>query len=231
MLVKRHGTLLLVAAVLVSQQSFANHVWPQKVDVLAATSAPDVTDRPDPVSAQLTARLEKHRIHIQGFDRASDTTYANPNGTFTTEISAGPIRTAGPNGWVPIDTHLVADRGRYRPAAADGGATISAGGSDDIATATSGAAHVGIGFGASLPTPTINGATAVYTNAIPGVNVVATAVESGFDIQLLLTSRPTGPLTFNFPLHVTGLKVTQDSSGILRYLDRAGNEGLLRPPR
>jgi RHS repeat-associated protein len=224
MLVKRHGTLLLVAAVLVSQQSFANHVWPQKVDVLAATSAPDVTDRPDPVSAQLTARLEKHRIHIQGFDRASDTTYANPNGTFTTEISAGPIRTAGPNGWVPIDTHLVADRGRYRPAAADGGATISAGGSDDIATATSGAAQVGIGFGASLPTPTVNGSTAVYTNAIPGVNVVATAVESGFDIQLLLTSRPTGPLTFNFPIHLTGLKVTQDSSGALRYLDPAGNE-------
>jgi hypothetical protein len=231
MLVKRHATLLLIAALLASQQYIADHVWPPQVARAASPSQPDVTDRPDPVSAQLTARLEKHRVHIQNFDNASDTTYANSNGTFTTEISAGPIRTSGPNGWIPIDTQLVADGGRYRPAAADGGASISAGGSGDIATATSGGAQVGIGFGASLPTPTINGATAVYTNAIPGVNVVATAVESGFDIQLLLTSRPTGPLTFNFPLHVTGLKVTQDSSGILRYLDRAGNEGLLRPPR
>jgi RHS repeat-associated protein len=222
---KRCAGLVLIAALVVSSQYVVNQIRVPTVAEAATPKPPDINDRPDLVSALLTARLEKHRVHIQNFDKAAETTYANPNGTFTTEITAGPIRTRAGDAWVPIDTHLVADRGRYKPAAADGGSTLSAGGSGDVATATSDSMQVGIGFGgASLPTPTVNGATAVYADVSPGVNLVASALENGFDVQLLLTRRPTGPLSFDFPLHVTGLKVTQDSSGVLRYVDSAGNE-------
>jgi RHS repeat-associated protein len=224
MRMKRQASLLLIAALLAAGQVFTYQVQSPQPARAAAPSKPDITDRPDVVSAQLTARLEGHRVHVQDLDNATDTIYANSNGTFTTETTAGPIRTRGSNGWVPIDTHLVPDRGAYRAAAADGAAAISAGGAGDIASATSGTAQIGIGFGSSLPTPTVSGATAVYTNALPGVNVVASAVEGGFDIQLILKSRPTGPLVFNLPLHVSGLTVTQDSNGVLHYRDATLHE-------
>src|SRR5713101_4111181 len=113
--------------------------------VLGPTSAPqaaqasptashDVTSRPDKVSAFLTARLEHHRVQVTDFDATDSTTYANPDGSFTTEISSAPIRTHGPSGLVPIDTHLVGSGSAWKVAAADGDARISGGGSGDVAS-------------------------------------------------------------------------------------------------
>jgi len=192
----------------------------------AAFSAPshDVTSRADKVSALLTAKLEHHRVQITDLDATSSTTYANPDGSFTSEISSAPIRTHGPTGLVPIDTHLVAVGSAWKVAAADGDARISGGGSGDVASATSGSTAVGIGFGASLPKPAISGDTATYTNVVPGVNVVARATEGGFDLGFVLTSRPNGPLAFNLPLDLHGVTASQGPAGTLHYRNSKGDE-------
>ncbi|MEO9007542.1 MAG: hypothetical protein ABI401_10555 [Candidatus Dormibacter sp.] len=194
------------------------------VNVASGQPSHDVTSRSDKVSALLTAKLERHRVQITDLDATDGTTYANPDGSLTTEISSAPIRTHKAAGLVPIDTHLVAAGGSWQPAAADGDASISGGGSGDIASATSGSARVGIGFGASLPKPAISGDTATYTNAVPGVNVVARATEGGFDLGFVLTSRPKGPLSFNLPLDLHGVTVTQGPAGTLHYRNSKGDE-------
>jgi RHS repeat-associated protein len=225
MLLKRNFSILLAGLILVTGNLVPGPLrMTQGVQAASSSSSPDVTSRPDKVSARLTAKLEGHRVQITDFDATASTTYANPDGSFTTEVSSVPIRTHRATGLVPIDTHLVAAGSSWQPAAADGDVSISGGGSGDIASATSGSARVGIGFGASLPKPGISGDTATYTNVIPGVNVVARATEGGFDLEFVLTSRPSAPLSLKLPLDLHGVRVTQDSGGILHYLDAKGQD-------
>ena len=73
---------------------------------VASNNAP-VVSRPDAVSAVLTARAQNSRVEILSDDTATSTTYANPNGTLTTEISSSPFRTLDATGhWMPISTTL-----------------------------------------------------------------------------------------------------------------------------
>lgn len=66
-----------------------------------------VLARPDAVSAEITARAQGYRVEILNEDTASTTTYANPNGTFTTESSSAPFRMLDTGGqWVPISTNF-----------------------------------------------------------------------------------------------------------------------------
>ncbi len=89
--------------------------------------------RPDVFTAQLTARQTDRRVEIASLTTATSRTFANPDGTFTDELHAGPERTfdpdAGPEGvWRDIDTTLVRRGGLVVPRVAAAELAFSGGG-------------------------------------------------------------------------------------------------------
>jgi RHS repeat-associated protein len=89
--------------------------------------------RPDVFTAQLTARQTDRRVEIASLTTATSRTFANPDGTFTDELHAGPERTfdpdAGPQGqWRVIDTTLVRRGGLVVPRVAAAELAFSGGG-------------------------------------------------------------------------------------------------------
>jgi hypothetical protein len=51
-----------------------------------------VGSRPDPVSARLTARVQKSRVEVASLRTPESTTFAEPDGGWTTEVAAAPVR-------------------------------------------------------------------------------------------------------------------------------------------
>ena len=150
----------------------------------AHAEAPPLT-APDVASAQINARNSGQRVEILSLETETTNVYANPDGTFTSEISAGPIRVAGANGWHPIDTSLVSDSSGVHPVATKAGLRFSPGGSGDAARLTSGRRSVGISLqGSSLPAPAISGSTATYANVVPGVDLQLQALSTGYQERL-----------------------------------------------
>src|SRR4051812_19804089 len=78
-----------------------------RASAASSASVSDVTSRPDAVSAMEAAKTEGHRVEVTDQDTESSTTYANPDGTFTTSTAQGPVRVrrAG-GGWDPVDLNL-----------------------------------------------------------------------------------------------------------------------------
>ncbi|MFE2108123.1 ricin-type beta-trefoil lectin domain protein [Kitasatospora sp. NPDC059463] len=72
----------------------------------SAGTAP-VTEAPDQTSALLAARTNNRRIEVTGARTETLTLWANPDGTLSQELSAGPIRMKLGEAWVPVDTTLV----------------------------------------------------------------------------------------------------------------------------
>ncbi len=93
-----------------------------------------VTERPDMVSAGLSARLQNSRVEITSERTEESTTWANPDGTITTEINSGPIRVRRGEGWTRVDTTLVQAGNRLVPKAADADIDFSADGSGAFAS-------------------------------------------------------------------------------------------------
>src|SRR4051794_30007622 len=83
-----------------------------------ANGTADVTSRPDQMSAMLAAEVVGHRVEITDDRTASTSTFANADGTLTTESYAGPVRVRMGGAWVPVDTTLQEKNGIVSPVAA-----------------------------------------------------------------------------------------------------------------
>ncbi|MFC0863220.1 hypothetical protein ACFHYQ_13035, partial [Sphaerimonospora cavernae] len=81
--------------------------------------------------ASVEAQRSGEPVEVAEATDETSITYAQPDGkTFTTQVSAGPVRTRRGGAWVPIDTTLVEQDGTLKPKAiADGAAVeVSTGG-------------------------------------------------------------------------------------------------------
>lgn len=192
----------------------------------AAVAAVQVTQRPDLPSAVMAARAAGHRVQVTGRDTESTTTYVNPDGTLTSESSALPVRVRTATGLVAVDATLVhRPDGSVGPRAATAGQSLGNGGSGRLASLTVGpGSSLGLSWLSSLPTPTLAGDTATYANVLPGADLLVRSADMGFEVSLVLKSRPAAPLgTLRLPLSGTGLTAAVDpTSGSLRFTDTAG---------
>lgn len=67
-----------------------------------------MVDRPDAVSAMLTARAQGSRVENVAARTQSSSTFANPDGTWTTQDSGVPVQFQDPSGdWRTVDTGLL----------------------------------------------------------------------------------------------------------------------------
>ncbi|WP_433379246.1 DNRLRE domain-containing protein [Streptosporangium sp. CA-115845] len=183
-----------------------------------------VTERPDRVAAALTARLQGGRVLVTNETTESSLTYANPNTSFTTEITTGPVRVRQDETWAPIDTTLVEQSGVLRPKTAAAQVEFSAGGDAPLAKMSRGDDQsFALNWPTALPKPRVEGNKATFVDAAgAGADLVVTALPTGFRHDVVLREKPTGPVEFKLPIAAKGLTLAKTEQGGLALTDGKG---------
>ncbi|MEV0132535.1 LamG-like jellyroll fold domain-containing protein [Dactylosporangium sp. NPDC050688] len=180
------------------QDPAQNAAAPDAAESIAAARA---TGRPAEI---LSRRTERSR------------TLANPDGSWTTEVTAAPTRVRRPDGtWTPVDTTLRHAGGQVVPVAAAGNLRLSAGGTGPAARLGTGGREVSLGLPWPLPAPELSGSTATYRDVQPGVDLVLTAEPEGFSEVLVLRERAAAanPALRTLRLSLTAAGLTLRAAG------------------
>ena len=155
--------------------------------------------------------------------------FANPDGTFTVEISAGPQRVEQADGsWSGIDTTLVrrAD-GSVGPRAAAVDLGFSGGGKGDLIRLADDGKTVAIGWPGALPAPALSGDTATYVDALPGVDLKVSASSTGYSYVMVVKSAAAAAnpalARLSLPVEGLGLEMRKTRSGGLSMVDADGS--------
>ncbi|MGH1556305.1 hypothetical protein ACRAWF_44745 [Streptomyces sp. L7] len=132
------------------------------------------------------------RVEIVGKRTEYTSTYANPDGTtFSLSMSTAPVRVKQADGsWAAPDATLErrAD-GTVGPRAAVADVSFSGGGDGaDLVTVEEGGKSLTVGWPGELPEPRLDGASAVYPEVLPGVDLRMTATGEGYRQVLVVKS-------------------------------------------
>ncbi|WP_165956576.1 RHS repeat-associated core domain-containing protein [Kribbella antibiotica] len=164
-------------------------------------------------------------MEIESLRSETESTWANPDGTMTTEAHTAPVRYKNAAGqWRAIDLNLakaadgsVAPKGhklglRLGKRAAVAGSTF--------ASAAAGTNHrVDWMSPWKLPEPTIVGTKATYADVQPGVDLTMDVRRNGFETDFVVKSRPTTAPVWRIPLRAQGLTARQTKSGSIEFVD------------
>ncbi|MFE9776425.1 LamG-like jellyroll fold domain-containing protein [Streptomyces sp. NPDC005931] len=183
--------------------------------------------------AQQTGR----RVEVVGERTERTTVYASPDGHYTLEESAVPVRvTAADGSWQAPDATLIkrAD-GSVGPKAAAAEMTFSGGGNDDaLVRITEAGRTLELGWPGTLPAPLLAGTSAVYPEVLPDVDLKVTATPESFQ-QVLVVKTPEAASSealkkLTFGLKTDGLWVQEGASGNLAAVDENGRTVFKAPP-
>ncbi|MFE9849509.1 DNRLRE domain-containing protein [Streptomyces sp. NPDC005576] len=181
-----------------------------------------ITEAASEQAATLAAVLQGHRIEVLSARTEDSTTWANPDGTMTTDIASGPIRVEEDGQWRRIDTDLVDSGSRLEPKTAVADVQLSDGGGEDFARVVDGERAFGLDWGSNLPAPAIDGDTAVYRSVVPHGDLHVTALPHGFTESLILKERPAEPVELRFPVTLRGMRLEKTTERHLRLEDATG---------
>ncbi|MBN1172945.1 MAG: VCBS repeat-containing protein, partial [Micromonosporaceae bacterium] len=158
--------------------------------------------------------------------------WALPEGGFQAEISAAQQRFRQNGDWVDIDLTLhrrsdgtiaaMAHPNDLRITAARSGAEQA-----DLASFLVDGERLGMSWAGALPEPTLDGPRATYAEALPGVDLVVEATQTGFEQFLIVKSREAVAAVQQIRLGITGVGIasqTLDSQGALTLRNRSGHE-------
>ncbi|MFJ4439005.1 LamG-like jellyroll fold domain-containing protein [Streptomyces sp. NPDC088923] len=115
--------------------------------------------------------------------------FANPDGTFTQEMNAAPVRARKNGGdWAPIDTTLVRQGdGSVRARSTTAEVTFAGGGSGSGLVILAQNGHeLRLSWPTSLPAPALDGATATYADVLKDVDLKLTALSTGYTSVLVV---------------------------------------------
>ncbi|WP_266876338.1 LamG domain-containing protein [Streptomyces sp. NBC_01264] len=166
------------------------------------------------------------------------TTFANPDGkSFRLVQSVVPVRVKGAGGaWVEPDATLVTrPDGTVGPKAALVGLSFSGGGSkSDLVKIERGGRTLGLGWGKALPKPKLEGASATYSEVLPGVDLRMTATVEGFR-EVLVVKTPQAAASpalkeVKFALNSKGLDVSGTKENGLTARNSDGQAVFEAPP-
>ncbi|WP_433402793.1 DNRLRE domain-containing protein [Streptomyces sp. CA-146814] len=213
----------------------------------APEKAAAVTQAADVRSARVAARLSGKRVEALSERTETSTTWANKDGSLTTELTAGPVRFAdeASGEWRDIDLDLVAQKdGSVEPKAHPEGLKLSgrtsappaslkaaqASKAGDLVTLGEGDEQITLQWKGGLPAPKLDGARAEYVNAVPGADVVVEATRTGFEQYVEIKQRPsTGAYTYTLPLKAKGLDVEQQADGSVLFTDEKNKKTAVMP--
>jgi len=196
-------------------------------------------------SARVLARLSGKRVEARSERLESTTTWANPDGTLTSELSSGPVRFQRDGEWTDIDLTLRkgAD-GTIAPKAHPGGLRLGVKGGTrarsmaeartaaarTLATVGAGDQRIALQWKGGLPEPVLAGTAATYPDAVPGADVVVEATRTGFEQYTVIKQRPTATdWSYTLPLSTPGLKVTPQADGSIVFTDAKARRRAVMP--
>ncbi|MEV4439319.1 LamG-like jellyroll fold domain-containing protein [Streptomyces sp. NPDC049577] len=162
--------------------------------------------------------------------------FANPSGTFTAEQTAQPQRVRQPDGsWQPVDAGLVRRQdGSVGPRSAVVDISFSGGGTDQpLIRMAKGDKSLALRWPGKLPEPRLNGATAEYSEVMPGVDLKVNATVTGYSYALVVKNAEAAKSPdlkrIVLAADTKGLSLTTDSSG-LHALNEKGEKVFSGPP-
>ncbi|MGW3804718.1 LamG domain-containing protein, partial [Streptomyces clavifer] len=191
---------------------------------IAAAGKPVQTE----AEALTVAKKSGQKVEILGMRTSRREIYAEPNGTFTAREYTDPVRTFQAGTWVDIDRTLVrhAD-GTVSPKAAAVALSFSDGtAGEPFVTMNQAGREMALTWPyGKLPAPSLDGDTATYKEALPGVDLTVRAEADGFG-HLLVVKTPEAAADprlarLDLGLRTDGLKVEEDASGAIRAEDAA----------
>ncbi|WP_329202266.1 RHS repeat-associated core domain-containing protein [Streptomyces sp. NBC_01435] len=213
----------------------------------ATPEKPTVTQAADIPSARVAARLSGKRVEALSERKETSTTWANKDGSLTTELTAGPVRfkDEATGDWRDVDLDLVSiSDGGVEPKAHPHGLRLSgktgkpeasmraaqAAKSTDLVTLGEGNEQITLQWKGGLPTPKLEGTRAEYVNAVPGADVVVEATRTGFEQFVEIKQKPaTEDYTYTLPLKAKGLKAKQQADGSVVFTDKKNKTQAVMP--
>ena len=143
---------------------------------------------PESKASELAAKTGE-KVTVDAATTNSSQVLANPDGTFTQEMNAAPVRAREDDGsWAPIDTTLAREAdGSVRAKNTTAVVTFSDGGSGDGLVTLKGQGHeLQLGWPAALPKPQLDDDTAIYADVLPDVDLELTALSTGYTSVLVV---------------------------------------------
>ncbi|MEV5320094.1 LamG domain-containing protein [Streptomyces sp. NPDC052687] len=148
--------------------------------------------------------------------------FAEPDGTFTAREYTEPIHTVRNGKWVEVDPTLVkAADGSWAPKAATVGLRFSAGqaGEPFVTMQRAGREFSLTWPYGKLPAPLVEGDTATYVDALPGVDLAVRAEADGFGHLLVVKSPEAAAdprlVRIDLGMATEGLNVVEDTAGAI----------------
>lgn len=151
--------------------------------------------------------------------------FANPDGSHTARFAAVPERALVSGDWKPIDLTLATGASGVHPKVAAVDIAFSDGGTGPLARVTDEGEGLAMTWGGgSLPEPSLRGASAIYSDVLPGVDLVLTATVEGFTEELIVRRRQATDLSFNLILDPIGhaAEAKLDAADTLRVVTANG---------
>ncbi|HVK22811.1 MAG TPA: LamG-like jellyroll fold domain-containing protein [Actinokineospora sp.] len=164
------------------------------------------------------ARAAGHPVAIDSMTTETDEYIAHPDGTIQWRQFVRPVRVKQDGRWVGVDTTLVRrPDGSIAPKATKTALTLSGGGAGSgnrpLVTLAHQDAEIGLGWGADVPAPVLDGDTATYPEVLPGVDLKITADVIGFSEVLVVktaeAARNPRIKKLTFGSHARNVKVRQ----------------------
>lgn len=161
-------------------------------------------------------------------------TYANPDGTHTTEVSTVPLNVRqGDGDWVPVNTD-VEER-------ADGSAVVSDHPMDPVFAASAddpdllhveaGSVKLSMGLVGAAPSPAVAAGSGVrYEDVFPGVDVEYTIEAGAVKESLVLNKAPAAGASWSWRLTGSGYTLKEGADNSFDVLDGSGAVVLVIPP-
>ncbi|MFE9698075.1 VCBS repeat-containing protein [Streptomyces sp. NPDC006270] len=161
-------------------------------------------------------------------------TFANPEGSFTTDQYALAQRVRKGGKLVDIDTALARNSdGTLSTKATEVGVTFSGGGDGPLATVSRDGRSMSWSWPGELPSPQVDGDTVIYRNVLDDVDLKLKAGTAGFGQLLVVHNEKAAGnpalAQIKLPLEAVGLTVNADEHGNLRALNPAGQEIFTAP--
>lgn len=163
--------------------------------------------------AAARARETGVRQELRSARNATSTTFVDPDGSTTTEVTQSPTRTKVDGEWVDIDPSLERVDGLLVPEATKADVKISDGrGSESLATVIKGTASLSLDWATDLPPAQVHGAGATF-EAGSSREVQVTATNDGFNLRVVLDKVPTVAPVYRIPVRTEGVRLAETADG------------------
>ncbi|WP_405557729.1 hypothetical protein OHV08_28140 [Streptomyces canus] len=196
-----------------------------------------VKSRPDAVAAMLAAKSQHSPVEVMNDRTDASQTFANPNGTFSYQVSAQPRWVERGGAWAKLDTKLERTKsGAVAPVRSESPLLLSGGGSGPLATMTVDGRKLSVSWPSALPKPSLSGDTATYANVLPhGVDLRVTVTAAGGVEETLVVKNAQAaadPQLATLALNTvngSGTSLVQDAGGNVTMKDKHGRALVTSP--